>query len=86
MIWPDARAYELKRSIRACIEETLPLQKIMMSSAYRECEGTLIDLEPLIRSSLPCSTSFEIFLLRASSAIQKKRGERGSPCLTPLLQ
>jgi hypothetical protein len=36
--------------------------------------------------NLPSTTSFEIYLLNTSSAKQKRRGERGSPCLTPLVQ
>jgi len=42
-------------------------------------------LDPLVKSNFPCSTRFSIPLLRTSSEIQKRRGDKGSPCLTLIL-
>jgi hypothetical protein len=41
---------------------------------------------PLIGYNLPVENKFAILLLKTSSARQNSRGERGSPCLTPLEQ
>lgn len=57
-----------------------------MSYAYREWLGIEIPLAPVIGDRFPLDTNSEIPLLKASSAIQNKRGERGSPCLIPLFQ
>jgi len=42
-------------------------------------------LELLSKLIFPCATRLVIDLLRTSSAMQNRRGDKGSPCLTPLL-
>jgi hypothetical protein len=63
---------------------TLPAIDSKEALLSRVWEGTLTDLVPLIISNFPSETNFDKPLLKTSSAKQKRRGERGSPCLTPL--
>lgn len=59
--------------------------KIRISSAYIKWQigEHLLDLK--IGVIEPSLTRLEMFKLRNSSARMKRKGERGSPCLSPLV-
>jgi hypothetical protein len=61
------------------------LPKIIKSSAKKEWLGNVV-LPEVIQLNQLLSTREIRHLLKISSAIQKRRGERGSPCRTPLEQ
>ena len=54
-----------------------------MSSAYRTCEGKQNPLGLAIERICLVRIRLVIPLLRTSSTLQKSKGERGSPRLTP---
>jgi len=85
-IWPETSAYLMKTFLRTLMLELVPLQNNIMSSAYNICEGIWRSLVPLISLSLFSLTNLDKLLLITSSARQNKRGDNGSPCLTPLVQ
>ena len=62
------------------------MQKTRTSLTNKALEGWIELLGPLLRESLFKVTSLLIPRLKTSLARQKRRGESGSPCLTPLLQ
>lgn len=65
----------------------VPLKKKeITSSTYITCEGIWNCLGPIIGPKSCESTKAERPLLKASSTIQNKRGNRGSPCRTPQQQ
>ena len=84
----------LTREITICFKKILKflrdllsvLQKTKMSSTYKICQRVRKPCGLAICSIFLSFTSFERPLLRTSFARQKSRGDKGSPCLTPLLQ
>jgi hypothetical protein len=85
MCWLDIWEYWVKSCIKASMLENLPLQKIIISSAYNVWEGTLRFMVPLINLSLPSYTSFVIPRLNTSSTMQKRKmGKRTATPRTPI--
>jgi len=84
--WPEKSPYVLRKILKFLRDLLSPLQKTNMSSTYKIWEGVRSPCGLVICRILLSFISLEIPLLRTFSTRQKSKGDKGSPCLTPLLQ